>query len=513
MATNLVELRVPVPDRPGVLAEVTTLAGRLGVNVDDVEIAHSLEGGGGVIVLVVAAADADALRERAAAISATSRVADGPRSEPVPDGARRSAGVRALRGRLRVPGRQVDLAPGAAVRGAGRRRSAITQPRDRRRRARDARGARAARGGDPHRRATRVVRARRRASTAWSEPDDVLDCENSGTTMRVLAGVLAGRPFLSVLTGDASLRQRPMARVVEPLRAMGAHVDGRDDGDAAPLVIRGGALHGVRHELPVASAQVKSALVLAGLQADGATEIVSPGRSRDHTERMLGALGAPGRGRRLHRCASGGRAGAVRARRPGRSVVGGVLRRGAPPITGDLAVTGQTIAAIGPLPDAHRRVELDAQGIAVAPGFINMLSWANRALIEDGRSQSDIRQGVTLEIMGEGTSMGPLTETMKRQINDQQGDIKYDVNWTTLGQYQHLVQRGVSCNVASFVGATTARIHEIGYADRPPTPEELHRMKQLVRQAMAEGALGIASALIYAPACYAKTEELIATRR
>ncbi|MCX6890832.1 MAG: D-aminoacylase [Verrucomicrobia bacterium] len=184
---------------------------------------------------------------------------------------------------------------------------------------------------------------------------------------------------------------------------------------------------------------------------------------------------------------------------------------GGPPLAGDLAVNGQAIAAIGPLANAHGRTELDAGGLAVAPGFINMLSWANRSLIEDGRSQSDIRQGVTLEVLGEGSSMGPLNPTMKRQLRERQGDIKYDIEWTTLAEYlDHLVKRGVSCNVASFVGATTARIHEIGYTDRPPTPEELERMKQLVRQAMAEGAAGISSSLIYAPACYAKTDELIA---
>jgi N-acyl-D-amino-acid deacylase len=184
---------------------------------------------------------------------------------------------------------------------------------------------------------------------------------------------------------------------------------------------------------------------------------------------------------------------------------------GKPPLTTDLAVNGQTIAAIGPLPNARARTELDAQGLAVAPGFINMLSWANRSLIEDGRSQSDIRQGVTLEVLGEGSSMGPLTDTMKRQMRDGQGDIKYDILWTTLGEYlDYLVRRGISCNVASFVGATTVRVHEIGHADRPPTPAELERMKQLVRDAMAEGAVGVSSALIYAPAFYAKTEELIA---
>ncbi|MGO9877478.1 MAG: 3-phosphoshikimate 1-carboxyvinyltransferase [Acidimicrobiia bacterium] len=127
----------------------------------------------------------------------------------------------------------------------------------------------------------------------WREPEAVLDCANSGTTMRVLSGALAGRPFLSVLTGDASLRQRPMRRVSEPLRAMGARVDGRADGAFAPLVIRGDELHGVRHDLPVASAQVKSALMLAGLQAEGTTEIISPAISRDHSERMLAALGVP----------------------------------------------------------------------------------------------------------------------------------------------------------------------------------------------------------------------------
>jgi 3-phosphoshikimate 1-carboxyvinyltransferase len=116
---------------------------------------------------------------------------------------------------------------------------------------------------------------------------------NSGTTMRVLSGALAGRPFLSVLTGDSSLRQRPMRRVTDPLRAMGARVDGRDDGALAPLVIRGGNLRGMRHDLPIPSAQVKSALVLAGLQAAGVTEIASPAPSRDHTERMLAALGVP----------------------------------------------------------------------------------------------------------------------------------------------------------------------------------------------------------------------------
>jgi len=149
--------------------------------------------------------------------------------------------------------------------------------------------------------------------------------------------------------------------------------------------------------------------------------------------------------------------------------------------------------------------------MAVAPGFINMLSWATESLIQDGRGQSDIRQGVTLEVMGEGDSMGPLTEEMRKQMVEDEGDIKYDVTWTTLGEYlDYLVKRGISPNVASFVGATTLRVHEIGYADRPPTAQELDRMQALARQAMEEGALGIGSALIYAPAFYAKTPELIA---
>jgi N-acyl-D-amino-acid deacylase len=184
---------------------------------------------------------------------------------------------------------------------------------------------------------------------------------------------------------------------------------------------------------------------------------------------------------------------------------------GQPPVVGDLAMNKDTIAAIGTLTEARGRKEIDATGLAVAPGFINMLSWANESLLEDGRSQGDIRQGVTLEIMGEGESMGPLNAAMKRDMEERQGDIHFAVKWTTLAGYlDHLVKRGISCNVASFVGATTVRVHEIGYADRPPTPAELERMKKLVRQAMRDGALGVGSSLIYAPAFYAKTDELIA---
>ncbi len=183
---------------------------------------------------------------------------------------------------------------------------------------------------------------------------------------------------------------------------------------------------------------------------------------------------------------------------------------GMPAYKGDLAIKGDSIAALGNLQAARGKVELEAQGLAVAPGFINVLSWATESLIQDGRSQSDIRQGVTLEIFGEGESLGPLNEKMKKDITEQQGDIKFEVAWTTLSEYlEHLVKRGISCNVASFVGATTVRIHELGYADRPPTRDELDRMKKLVRQAMEDGALGVGSSLIYAPAFYARTDELI----
>lgn len=183
---------------------------------------------------------------------------------------------------------------------------------------------------------------------------------------------------------------------------------------------------------------------------------------------------------------------------------------GAEPAAGAVAINADTIAAVGKLENAVGKQEIDARGMAVAPGFINMLSWATVSLIEDGRSQSDIRQGVTLEVFGEGWSMGPINEKMKQEEEAQQGDIKYDINWTTLSEYlDSLAARGISANVASFVGATTVRIHEIGYENRPPTPEELERMKALVRQAMEEGALGVGSSLIYAPAFYAKTDELI----
>ncbi len=187
---------------------------------------------------------------------------------------------------------------------------------------------------------------------------------------------------------------------------------------------------------------------------------------------------------------------------------------GGEPYAGDLAIDGDRITAL--VPAARRsgvrgRLEIDAAGLAVAPGFVNMLSWATASLLVDGRAQSDVRQGVTLEVFGEGWSMGPLTAEMKEEMVARQGDLRFDVEWTTLGEYlEHLERRGVAPNVASFVGATTVRIHELGHADRAPSAEELERMRDLVRQAMAEGALGVGSSLIYAPAYYAGTDELVA---
>jgi N-acyl-D-amino-acid deacylase len=184
---------------------------------------------------------------------------------------------------------------------------------------------------------------------------------------------------------------------------------------------------------------------------------------------------------------------------------------GGEPYVGDVALTGDRIAALGDIGKAEAPVEIDVQGLAVAPGFINMMCWANESLIEDGRSQSDIRQGVTLEIMGEGDSMGPLNEAMKAEMLERQSDIRYAIEWTTLGEYlEYLEQRGISPNVASFIGAATPRTYVIGQEDRAPTPEELEQMRTLVRQAMEEGALGVASSLIYPPGSFADTDELIA---
>jgi N-acyl-D-amino-acid deacylase len=184
---------------------------------------------------------------------------------------------------------------------------------------------------------------------------------------------------------------------------------------------------------------------------------------------------------------------------------------GGAPGVADLAIDDDTVSAIGPAGTLSGDIEIDATGLAVSPGFVNVLSWANESLLVDGRAQSDIRQGVTLEVMGEGWSMGPLTEQMRENRLARQDDLKYDIPWTTFGEYmEHLEAQGVSPNVASFVGATTVRVHEIGYEDRAPTGSELERMKEIVRQSMREGALGVGSSLIYAPAFYADTEELVA---
>jgi N-acyl-D-amino-acid deacylase len=184
---------------------------------------------------------------------------------------------------------------------------------------------------------------------------------------------------------------------------------------------------------------------------------------------------------------------------------------GGTPFRADVGLVGDSIVAIGDLAGARARMEIDAGGLAVAPGFINVLSWSTESLLHDGMAQSSVRQGVTLEVMGEGSSMGPLNDAMKREMLEEQGDIRFDIAWTTLGEYlEHLERRGVSTNVASFVGATTVRVHELGHEDRPPSPEELGRMRGLVRHAMEEGALGVGSSLIYAPAFYAGTDELVA---
>lgn len=187
---------------------------------------------------------------------------------------------------------------------------------------------------------------------------------------------------------------------------------------------------------------------------------------------------------------------------------------GKPSYNGDIGFISDTIAAIGNLKNASGIIEIDATGLAVAPGFINMLSWANESLIYDGRSQSDIRQGVTLEVLGEGDSMGPLNEQMKKDMKAGQGDILYNIGWTKLGEYLgFLEKKGVTPNIASFVGTATVRVYTIGYDDRPPTPAELDTMKMLVREAMEEGAVGVSSALQYIPASFAKPGELITLAR
>lgn len=184
---------------------------------------------------------------------------------------------------------------------------------------------------------------------------------------------------------------------------------------------------------------------------------------------------------------------------------------GSAPVVGDVAIIGDSIVAVGDIGAMRGTTEVDATGLAVAPGFINMLSWGTESLLYDGRGLSDVMQGVTLEVFGEGSSMGPITDTMRREMIAEQGDVKFDVPWTSLGQYlEHMVAQGVSVNVASFIGATTVRVHELGYENRAPTADELVRMQELVRAAMREGALGVGSSLIYAPAFYAQTDELVA---
>jgi len=177
---------------------------------------------------------------------------------------------------------------------------------------------------------------------------------------------------------------------------------------------------------------------------------------------------------------------------------------------GDLAINKDTIAAIGDLRRDIGLQEIHANGLVIAPGFINMLSWANESLIEDGRSQSDIRQGVTLEVLGEGESMGPLNDWQKEELKKDQQYFYYDVSWSTLGEYlEFLENKGISPNVASFVGNASLRLNTMGFDNRPPTTEELETMKSLTRQAMEEGAVGLSAALIYVPSGHADTEEII----
>ena len=183
---------------------------------------------------------------------------------------------------------------------------------------------------------------------------------------------------------------------------------------------------------------------------------------------------------------------------------------GAEPKHVDVAIRGDRIVGVGDFKTAKAKTIIDANGLPVAPGFINMLSWSTESLIQDGRSQSEIRQGVTTEIMGEGESMGPVNDRVREHKIRQQTDIKYGITWNTLAEYlQYLEKRGVSCNVASFIGATTIREYVIGFEDKPPTSEQLEQMRELVRKEMEAGALGIGTSLIYPPAFYAKTEELI----
>src|SRR5437899_1941135 len=183
---------------------------------------------------------------------------------------------------------------------------------------------------------------------------------------------------------------------------------------------------------------------------------------------------------------------------------------GTKPLQADVAIRGDRIAGIGDFKSAKAKTVIDAKGLAVATGFVNMLSWSTESLIQDGRSQSEILPGVTTEIMGEGESMGPVNDRVREHQIREQTDIKYDITWNMLAEYlQYLETHGISCNVASFIGATTLREYVVGYEDKQPTPEQLDEMRELVRKEMEAGALGIGTSLIYPPAFYAKTEELI----
>jgi len=184
---------------------------------------------------------------------------------------------------------------------------------------------------------------------------------------------------------------------------------------------------------------------------------------------------------------------------------------GGAPRKADVGIVGDKVTAVGALAKAGARTVIDASGLAVAPGFINVLSWSTESLIADGRSQGEIRQGVTTEVFGEGNSMGPYTEAMKKHETEEQGDIKFDITWTTLAEYlTFLEKKGVSPNVASFIGAATVREHVMGLRSGAPTAAQMDAMRELVRKEMEAGALGIGSSLIYAPGTFASAEELIA---
>lgn len=194
-------------------------------------------------------------------------------------------------------------------------------------------------------------------------------------------------------------------------------------------------------------------------------------------------------------------------------IMGGTIYDGSglEPYVADIGLRSGIIVDIGNLKYADATLKIDARGLAVSPGFINMLSHATRALLHDGLSEGNIHQGVTLEVIGEGVSMGPLNDQMAKEMTDEQTDIKFTINWRSLGEFLNRLQlRGISTNVASFVGATTVREYVLGQEDRKPDERELNMMRNLVSLAMSEGAVGVSSALIYAPACFADTDELVA---